>query len=227
MREKNAKFWRISSGDETAVLARMTDDTNDLETSIEELKTVYNEISGDWIKIKANNILIEGKGGDTRSSAYEWRVRCKNNSEKEILSPKIDNPFGSGAMFSKYLELMERNFQLQREHDRELTEYKNKELIRELEARAEGKNSGYMLEGISLLKKLMDPNETNEAGIHGPEEKAPAKPVIGSNGEKIKNALKTLASVDKNLANNLELLAKLARKDPNTYNMAVNYLKTL
>jgi hypothetical protein len=227
IREKNAKFWRISSGDETAVIARMIDDSNDLESSIEELQTVYNEISGDWVKIKANNVLIEGRGGDTRSAAYEWRVRCKNNTEKEIIHTKNNDAFGSNSMFNMVLSLMEKNYQLQRDHDKELAEFKNKELIRELEARAEGKNSGYMMEGIGLLKQLMNPEATNEAAISGLEENVPLKPVYGSNGEKIKLSLKTLASVDKNLANNLELLAKLAKKDPNMYNMAVNYLKTL
>lgn len=229
IRDKKAKFWKVSSGDESAVIAKMQDDNLDLESSIEELQVVYNEISGDWIKIKANSQLIEGRGGDTRSQAFEWRVRCKNNTEKEILSRPQDT-FGGNAMFQMVLSLMKENHEAQRKHDLEMQEFRTKELIRQLEAKAEGKNSAYMMEGIGLLKQIMNGDTVQQSeGIHGPEPepKTPAKPVIGSNGVKIKEALKTLASVDKNLANNLDLLAKLAKKNPDTYFMAVNYLKSL
>lgn len=221
IRDKGAKFWKISSGDESAILARMIDDKCDIETSIAELRECYNEMSGDWVKIKANTQLIEGRGGDTRSSSFEWRVRCKNNTDKDI-SNRVSDPLQNNAMFSLIINMMKEHNEAQRKFDAEMSDIKTKLLLKELEAKSDNNNSQYMAEGIGLLKNIMLDNYSDNQGIAGIE-----KPSVASNFTKIKASIKILNSIDKNFATNLEGLAKLAQKDPGQYYTAVKYLNAL
>ena len=175
IRDKGAKFWKISSGDESAILARMIDDKCDIETSIAELRECYNEMSGDWVKIKANTQLIEGRGGDTRSSSFEWRVRCKNNTDKDI-SNRVSDPLQNNAMFSLIINMMKEHNEAQRKFDAEMSDIKTKLLLKELEAKSDNNNSQYMAEGIGLLKNIMLDNYSDNQGIAGIE-----KPAVASN----------------------------------------------
>lgn len=201
----------------------MGNDEYDTEASIEELSEIYNGITGDWVTIKVSSVDTKGRGGDTITNAFVFKVRCKNNRDKTETSTTTTATANSG-MFGMVMELMKSNHSSQMKHQEDLFDLKLKNLQRDFDDKEKNKAPDpVMLEGLNMIKSLIGNNQNT--GLAGIEETA--KPVQGANSEKIKRALRILAQIDPNIADNLLKLAALAKKDKGKYMMAVQYLSTM
>lgn len=187
----------------------------------------YNELS-DYLKNLESGIVTivlsersfkdKNKGGDIKTNNYQFKVRVGNN---------LNTPAAVSGLNEDYKELLKQNFELQNKIMLLEHQQKTDEITRKLEEKIEGLKNEDVLEKYAplltgLFSKFMTPAAEAAPAINGIDENQQT-----TKKEIITKAINRLLKVDKDLSENLTLLADFAEKNPDKYKSFIPMLKVM
>lgn len=221
MQQKQIQYFKIF--DATAKNLAYIQDEEEITP-----QEAYNELSEYLKNLEAGIVTIQlseksfkdkNAGGNLKSGNYIFKVRVGN-----ILSTPNANAIN--GISEDYKDLLKQNYELQNkiillEHQRQTDE-----ITRKLEEKIEGLRNEDVLEKYApLIAGFMNKFNTTAATPQ-------PQPVINGIEETnkktlITNAINRLLKVDKNLAENLTLLADFGEKNPDKYHSFIPMLKVM
>lgn len=212
MQEKDLKFFVVLDSDGKSILADQQNSDITLDKAVSMLKEVFDEITGPYVivKLRDKSRKQTSAGGDIKTGNYDFKVKL---GEAAISGPNAPNATITGLLnrinaLETALVRQEKDFQL-------------KELQRQFDEFKENQKSPYLEQLMPLLASCLTgskPAPIASPGIAGVEDDPK---------EKIKEAIKRLAKVDKNIADTLTALADFAERKPEMYMQYIPLLKTM
>jgi len=226
MRDHEVKYWKIKDSDNRSVLGEFKDPESTLEQSIDMLENSIIEIQGKWInlELRSKSAKERGAGGDIRTNNYDLKVLL--DSKGGINGPGAQQNSNDGLIKTLMAEIQNMRVDMLRQQH----SFETASLKAELAELKEG--NPMMDQVIAGLAKVFVP------GAQAPGNEIPLQPAspvqqvqhlagVEEGKNRIQSALRTLASIDSNLKETLEALARFAKKNPDQYHSYVQMLKNL
>lgn len=220
MQQKQIQYFKIFDATGKNLAYIQDDEELTAQESYNELSEYLKNLEAGIVTIQLSEKSFKDKnsGGNLKSGNYNFRVRVGNT----LNTPQ---PTISG-LNEDYKDLLRQNYELQNkimilEHER-----KADEITRKLEEKIEGlKNEDVLEKYIPLIAGFMNKFTTTgqiaqQPVINGVEDKNDKKSLIT-------NAINRLVKIDKNLAENLNLLADFGEKNPEKYHSFIPMLKVM
>lgn len=231
----NLIHWRLYSGstsDTSFLFFIQNEDLTSEQSALLFANTVKNFTGRVKVELTEKSGKEINKGGTNYKMTYflnlQNGVAVKDTNTSVVQQPTINN-----ELLQLFLNQTQQNYQLQIDGLRR--EFELKEKIKELENDTQVNDSPIngFLEAQSgrimgLLERFLFPNQ--QVAIAGGNETIPAtieltQTEIEELQQRLNNAIITLAEVDTNYIETLELLAKFAKNNPDKYKSYIPLLK--
>lgn len=221
MQQKQIQFFKIFDATGKNLAYIQDDEEITPQESYNELSEYLKNLEAGIVTIQFSEKSFKDKnsGGNLKSGNYLFKVRVGNT-----LNTPTNNTIN--GFNEDYKDLLKQNYELQNkimllEHER-----KTDEITRKLEEKIEGLKNEDLLEKYApmlagLFSKLTPTATPTQPVINGLDEKPNDKKT------QITQAINRLLKVDKNLAENLTLLADFGEKNPEKYHSFIPMLKVM
>lgn len=214
LRNKGIKYWKITAAGSSYPIDEMQDEEISLDKSLNQLEAALAEMREGLITIQASERSKneKGRGGNTRTGVYEFKVDCREGAATSSASP-----ISGLETFSPRLEaLMRENNDLRNQ----ITEIKSQHQLELMRKDLEEAKAGdpYTNTAIQALAGYFLKNQQQPAAIAG-------TPLDEAKRKEINAAIKRLLQVDSNLGQTLTALATFAETQPDQYAQYLTLLK--
>ena len=211
MRQQELPYWEIY-GPDGSTPAMASDDVNDLEGNIADLRDVLSGIEGAACHIRiCNNPFPLGKGQPRGQKLHEFDVILSTERNRSSQEAAPNNPVAgvannNTALLEKIKDLEVKIVKLEHKHEADLLRKEFEDFKKEQQ---DASPLGNLIEKLEpYLPALLGMSVTPPPGINGTEE---------DKKQMLLSAIKDLKSVDANFEQNLTNIAKLAKAKPTEY----------
>ncbi len=234
MRNDKLQFYRVMDSDGKTKIDENDDPNTGLDAAIDSLENTLNACDGlVHVIISAKSTKDKAAGGDTRQFKYAIKLGTGTVSGIGAVGP-------AGNQWQMMMDLMNQNFKLQT--DAMLQKFEDQKRYEDLQRKLGeiGEGNPYIEFAMKKLDRMFpdgapaaQPTVTRQPAIHGvPAEEKKPEPLkkIEMTEEQTKQlnyAIHCLLEADPNLIEHLTMLAKMAKEDPDIYELAIKKLKKL